>query len=234
MDISSLKLYATHEHPCSYLPGRMATTVFIDPDAPVDRRIYSDLSDLGFRRSGGHLYRPHCQNCQACIPLRIPVTEFKATRSQKRCARRNADLKIDLVGSINTDEHYKLYERYLAHRHADGDMYPATRSQYREFLSSEWNATRYIEFRLGHQLVAVAVSDYLDRGISAIYTYFDPAFTDRGLGTFAILTQIEMARFNSLDFVYLGYWIKDCLKMKYKSHFRPAQVYINNRWLTFN
>ncbi len=234
MDISSLKLYATHEHPCSYLPGRMATTVFIDPDAPVDRRIYSDLSDLGFRRSGGHLYRPHCQSCQACIPLRLPVEQFKATRSQKRCVRRNADLQIGLVDSINTDEHYDLYALYLEHRHADGDMYPATRTQYREFLSSEWNATRYIEFRLDQRLVALAVSDFLDRGVSAIYTFYDPLFADRGLGTFAVLTQIEIARQNKLDYVYLGYWIKDCLKMKYKSQFRPAQVYINNRWLTFN
>ncbi len=232
MDVSSLKLFATHEHACSYLPGRLATTVFIDPDAALNQAVYSDLSDFGFRRSGRHIYRPHCRLCQACVPVRVPTSGFKMSRSHKRCLKRNHDLQLEVV-STQTDEHYALYERYISQRHADGDMYPPSREQFRDFLSSEWGTTRYLQWRLQGKLLAVAVTDTLDRGLSAIYTFYDPQEESRSLGTFAILQQIRMARELGLDYVYLGYWIRESEKMRYKSRFRPLQRYVNNHWLTF-
>ena len=232
-DISSLKLYATHEHPCSYLQGQLATTVFIDPSAEINLALYGELSELGFRRSGSHIYRPPCRSCQACIPLRLPVAGIKLSRSQKRCLKRNADIDTRFVASIDTDEHYLLYERYLEQRHANGDMYPATRHQFREFLSAEWGSTRYLEFRLGNRLLALAVTDFLENGVSAIYTFYDPDEAGRSLGTYAILKQLDIAQQADLPYVYLGYWIKECAKMKYKTHFRPVQMFVQNRWITF-
>ncbi|WP_020209244.1 arginyltransferase [Gilvimarinus chinensis] len=233
-DLSNLKLFATAPHPCSYLEGEEATTVFIDPAAEVDQDLYSQLSRLGFRRSGSHLYRPHCAACQACVSSRIPVRLFKANRSQKRCIKKNSDLQLHLVDSIQTDEHYSLYESYINNRHADGDMYPPTREQYEAFLSAEWGTTRYIEYRLQDRLLGVAVCDELTDGLSAVYTFFDSQEAKRSLGTFAILVQIRKAQDMGLEYVYLGYWIRNCQKMAYKTQYRPLQLLINKHWVRLN
>lgn len=232
-ELSKLKLYATRPHPCSYLEGEDATTVFIDPAATVDAELYSELSRYGFRRSGGNIYRPHCESCHACVPIRILTEEFQPNRSQRRCFNRNSDLKVRVISSIEDEEYYQLYENYIGARHADGDMYPASRSQYREFLTSEWGVTRYIEIRdPNRKLIGVAVTDALDHGLSAVYTFFDTNSEKRSLGTFAILYQIELAKQNRLPYLYLGYWIRKCQKMNYKTHYCPHQVMINQNWVT--
>ncbi|MFT5481557.1 MAG: arginyl-tRNA--protein-N-Asp/Glu arginylyltransferase [Halieaceae bacterium] len=228
--LGDLKIYTTHPHSCSYLVDKQATTLFIDPQTSVDKKLYSSLSLLGFRRSGSYLYRPHCVSCQACTPTRIPVSTFKPSRSQRRCWAHNQDLQITQVENIDTDEHYSLYERYIELRHSDGDMYPAEREQFRSFLSSQWGTTRYLEFRLEGKLLSVAVSDELEDGLSAIYTYFESDTASRSLGTYAVLQQIERAKLADLPYLYLGYWIKDCQKMSYKTQFRPFQLLQNNRW----
>lgn len=232
-DLSELRLFATKEHDCSYLTGEKATTVFVDPHAELDNDVYSALSDLGFRRSGHHVYRPHCADCNACISVRVPVASFIAKRSQKRCLKANADLKIIRTQTPNTDEHYALYERYISTRHADGDMFPPSKKQFLEFLNNPFNATYYIEMRGSeNRLLGCAVSDQLSEGLSAIYTYFDPDEEKRSLGRFAILFQIETAQKLGLRYVYLGYWIRQCKKMQYKSEYRPLQLLINQRWVT--
>lgn len=235
MDISSIKFFSTHEHPCSYLDDKAATTVFVDPTLELNGHIYSELSDYGFRRSGGHVYRPHCQQCQACIPVRLPVNVFSPSRAQRRCLKRNADLYTRETPSINTDEHYQLYQRYIEVRHADGDMYPPSRKQYDEFLSAQWGVTRYLELRLkgDDTLVAVAVCDRLDQGLSAIYTFFDPTQTQRSLGVLAVLIQIQQAQSLGLPYVYLGYWIRQCQKMSYKTQYHPLEMFIDNHWHRF-
>lgn len=229
-DLSTIKLYATQPHDCSYLAGETATTVFVDPAEPMNPELYRQLSELGFRRSGGHVYRPHCRQCQACVPARIPVELFRPDRSQRRCRKRNSDLTISQVDNIDTPEHYELYEHYIASRHDDGDMYPATREQFRSFLTSEWGVTRYLEMRLDGTLLGVAVSDEFSNALSAIYTYFDPAQSKRSLGTLGVLLQVERARELGLHYVYLGYWIKECQKMNYKTRYRPLELLINRRW----
>jgi len=231
-DLSHLKLFATQPHPCSYLEGEEATTLFIDPEAPVDRALYSQLSQLGFRRSGGHLYRPHCADCSACISCRIPVKDFVPNRTQRRCWRRNEDLVLSFTDRIDTEEHYQLYADYIETRHKDGDMYPPSRTQYEAFLSREWGLTRYIEFRLEDRLLGVAVCDRLDDGLSAVYTFFDSREPRRSLGVFGILAQIDRAQQLGLEHVYLGYWIKRCQKMDYKTQYRPLQLLVNRRWVT--
>jgi arginyl-tRNA--protein-N-Asp/Glu arginylyltransferase len=230
--LRDLKVYTTYPHTCSYLEDQEATTLFVDPRQPVDQKLYSKLSVLGFRRSGNHIYRPHCAQCNACVPARIPVTEFARNRGQRRIWQRNQDLRVICTDEINDDDAFELYHRYISIRHSDGDMYPPDREQYQAFLNSVWDCTRYFRFFDRGRLVAVAVVDRLEDGLSAIYTFFDPAATRRSLGTYAILWQVEQARATGLDYLYLGYWIRDCQKMSYKSDFRPLQMYTNSRWST--
>lgn len=233
-DLGNLRLFATHPHECSYLPGEQATTVFVDPAQEVDSKLYSSLSDRGFRRSGKHLYRPHCQQCKACLAARIPVHSFRPDRKQRRCWNRNVDLDVSSGLDINTDEHYALYAKYIEQRHADGDMYPPSRDQYSSFLSREWGVTEYLEFRHQGRLLAVAVADRMENGYSAIYTFFDPDEERRSLGVYAVLWQIALTRELGLDNVYLGYWIKQCSKMNYKTQYRPLELLMGNRWMRIN
>lgn len=231
-ELKSLKLYLTERHPCSYLPDRIATTAFVDPTIAIDSSVYSNLSRMGFRRSGRYFYTPRCELCSACIPARIPVAHFRPDRSQRRCLGRNEELSLRQVqlADLDQEEHYPLYAHYIRERHRDGDMYPPSMEQFRDFIATGHHTTRSLEFRTGTRLVANAITDVLDDGLSAIYTYFDPEFTDRGIGTFAILRQIELAKVQGLDYVYLGYWISGCRKMNYKTRFRPIELYNHGRW----
>lgn len=228
--LRDLKVYTTYPHSCSYLEDQEATTLFVDPRQEVDQTLYSNLSVLGFRRSGNHLYRPHCSNCDACIPARIPVASFAANRTQKRAIRRNTDLVVELTDDIRDEAAFELYRRYIEQRHSDGDMYPPDREQYHSFLDNAWECTRYYRFYEKGRLIAISVIDELLDGLSAIYTFFDPDADKRSLGRYAILWQIEKAAEINLEYLYLGYWIRDCRKMAYKSEYRPLEVYLNGRW----
>lgn len=230
-DLESLQFYQTQEHPCSYLYGEAARTVFLNPQQKIDNAVYSQLSEFGFRRSGQHIYKPMCHHCHACIPLRVPVESFTPSRKQKRTLKKNSDLSIKSVKTIDTDEHYTLYRRYIEQRHADGDMYPPTREQYTSFLTGEWGSVNFYEFKKDGRLLAVSVADVMDNGISAIYTYFDPYSTKRSLGRFVILSLLDIAKKKNLPAVYLGYWIKSSPKMHYKSEYRPLEILIDDRWL---
>lgn len=225
-----LKVYTTYPHSCSYLEDQEATTLFVDPRQQIDQNLYSKLSVLGFRRSGNHIYRPHCSHCEACIPARIPVDLFEPTRSQRRTLQRNKDLRVARTDCLRDDAAFELYRRYIEQRHADGDMYPPEREQYESFLNNAWGCTRYYRFFCGGSLVALSVVDELLDGLSAIYTFYDPDAEKRSLGGYSILWQIEKAKELGLDYLYLGYWIRDCKKMAYKSSYRPLELYVNSRW----
>ncbi|WP_286790773.1 MULTISPECIES: arginyltransferase [unclassified Pseudomonas] len=230
-ELARLKFYATQPHTCSYLPDQQATTLFLDPAQPMSGQLYAELSELGFRRSGDHLYRPHCQQCKACVPARIRAADFVPDRRQKRILKRNADITIEKRRPRFTEEHYRLYARYITERHVDGDMYPPSREQFTTFLIRELPYAFFYEMRLGERLVGVAVTDVLPNGLSAVYTFYDPDEERRSLGTFGILWQIaETARLN-LEAVYLGYWIKGCRKMSYKTQYRPIELFVNQRWV---
>ena len=229
-DIQRIKLFQTEPHPCSYLPGRESTTAFVDPDLAVDPEVYERLSMVGFRRSGPYLYTPMCSACKVCVPVRLPVAAFKPTRAQKRCLKRNMDLKVVRCKSIDSDQHYLLYAKYINERHADGDMYPPSKTQFDQFLGDPWECTQYLEFYLDHQLIGCAVVDVLPDSLSAIYTYFDPAHDRRGLGNLAVLLQIKIAAEMGKRYVYLGYWIEDCQKMSYKKQYQPIELFEENSW----
>jgi arginine-tRNA-protein transferase len=222
--------YATPPHDCSYLPNREAVTLFADPRFPKNTRLYTALADCGFRRSGEHLYIPHCGSCSSCVPVRIPVSRFQPSRAQKRAWRRNADLELIEQPAEFRDDHFELYRRYLQVRHPGGGMDHPTPDSYMEFLVASWSDTVFYEMRLEGRLVGVAVADIMLDALSAVYTFFDPEFNDRSLGRFAILYEIEEARRRGLDWVYLGYWIGECRKMAYKVEYKPLQRYIDNQW----
>ena len=228
-ELARLKFYATQPHSCSYLPEEQATTLFLDPSQPMDVHVYADLSEMGFRRSGDHLYRPHCQNCNACVPARIPVAQFIPNRQQKRIFKRNADLQVQPAKPAFSEEYFELYQRYIEQRHADGDMYPPSRDQFSTFLVRDLPFSRFYEFRLDGRLLAVAVTDLLPNGLSAVYTFYEPE-DHASYGTYNILWQIQQARELELPYTYLGYWIAESPKMGYKARFFPHERRQHGQW----
>lgn len=231
-DSKEIKLYATRAHPCSYFGDREAKTIFIDPEMLPSPGVYSELSRRGFRRSGNHIYRPDCQRCKECVASRVPVNTFVPSRSQRKAINRNADLVTQILPTLS-EQAYELYERYIIGRHSDGDMFPPSREQFDSFLGKSNVTTKYVHFYADDILVAVAVTDMLDDGLSAIYTFYDPELHRRSLGVYGILWQIEHAKARDLTYVYLGYWIRNCQKMAYKSDYRPIEMLINSRWVRF-
>ncbi len=228
--LSELRFFTTPAHDCSYLAGEKANTLFVDPLAHIDTDVYSALSAVGFRRSGSHIYRPYCQQCNACIPVRVPVAHFKPRRSQKRVLHANKNLRVRKLRPRLTDEYYRLYERYINARHGDGDMFPPDIEQFRSFLVDGRSEAMFIEYREHNQLFAIAVVDQLNDGLSAIYTFFEPEFESRSPGVFAILDLIQQTRALGLPYLYLGYWIKQSQKMNYKMDYQPMETYLDNQW----
>ena len=231
--MKQISLFHGVEHSCSYLPDLMSRSAYVDPRLPLDLPTYSNLAEQGFRRSGDLVYRPNCRHCAACLPIRLPVIQFSPNRSQLRNLRNNADLVVTPKPAAYDEEHYQLFLRYLAFRHGDGDMASSSPDDYIGFLGSDWSDTWFVEFRLHEQLLSVAVVDRLEFGLSAVYTFFDPAYGERGLGTLAVLWQIEKAIGLGLDWLYLGFWIEACRKMNYKANFRPLQALIEGEWRSF-
>ena len=230
----TLKFYATAPHPCSYLPDHEATTLFVAPELEVTDDHSVQLAESGFRRSGRYVYRPHCANCSACISVRVPTALFHHKRRHQRALNKNSDLQISTRDPILDAEHYALYQRYIEQRHADGDMYPPSASQFESFLTSGGDHAGFLEAHLGGQLIATMLFDRIgEHGLSAIYTFFnpDPQFDSRSLGRFMILRLIQMAQTEDIPYVYLGYWIRDCQKMAYKTEYRPIEMLINSRWI---
>ena len=226
-----LNFYATPEHACTYLPGRQATTLFADPGFSMDRHIYTHLVAKGFRRSGEYLYRPWCNRCNACVPVRIPVQNYVMRRKHARVWKRNQDLTITCKPAVFEEAHFELYCRYINTRHKDGGMDNPGKKDYMGFLGSSWMDTVFYEMNLGDQLLAVSVVDQLDNGLSAVYTFFHPDYEKRSLGTYSILFEIQEAAQLGLDWLYLGYWIDGCAKMAYKNQFNPAEYLQNNIWM---
>jgi len=232
-DHVKLNFFASTPEPCSYLDNRKAVSAFANPHMDMDMGTYNDLIQHGFRRSGGYIYRPHCPNCQECISVRIPVKQHQLSRNEQRVIRRNSDVNISSIQGKFREEHFDLYRRYINHRHNEGSMANPSKADYHRFLICDWTETLFFEFRKHRQLIAVAVSDVMSTGLSAVYTFFDPDYESRSLGHFAILEQIKEAQTRDLEFLYLGYWIKECNKMSYKRRYRPLEGYINDQWLLF-
>ena len=230
----TLKFFATAPHPCSYLEGQEATTLFVEPSTTLTSEQVVKLAESGFRRSGRYTYRPHCAKCTACISVRVPIASFQPKRRQIRTLKKNKDVSFIARTPVLDEARYDLYHRYIEARHADGDMYPPSPSQYESFLASSSDHAFFLEARLEERLIAVTLFDEIpENGLSAIYSFFDPdpQFDSRSLGRLMVLQLIEIARGLELPYLYLGYWIRDSKKMAYKNEYRPIEMLINSRWI---
>jgi len=232
------KLYISMPHECSYLPNRVASTVFVDPKSHISNPHYSLLARQGFRRSGSMVYRPHCEGCRECLAVRVPVATFTPSRSQRRVQARNQDLLITKVAPEYKEEHFTLYQKYQQVRHANSSMDCGDPDQYKNFLFGNSADTEVHEFWLGaknggkQELLAVAIIDILEDGLSAVYTFFDPSESRRAPGVFSVLYEIGLARQLKLPYVYLGYYIADSRKMNYKINYQPLQAFDGKVWET--
>ena len=232
-DRHAIRVFQTAEHPCGYWRERSARDLVLDPADPGLPELYPHALAQGFRRSGGHVYRPHCAGCRACIAVRIPVAEFRPDRSQRRCLARNADLTVADEPAERTDEIFELYRRYVNERHAGGGMDDPSGPDFDHFVACRWSPTRFLTFRLRGELLAVAVTDVLPDALSSVYTFFAPEVAARGLGTYAILRQVDWARTEGHRHVYLGFWLEQHPKMDYKRRFRPLEFLDGREWRTF-
>lgn len=231
LPVKTLQFYTTAEYPCSYLSDRAARSQVAAPTHLIDTDVYGDLVQKGFRRSGLFTYRPHCDHCTACLPIRIDVQRFQPNRTQRRTWARQPAMAARITSLHWDDEHFELYQRYQVERHPGAGMDDDMQTQYRQFLLTSRVDTRLAEFRdPAGDLQMVSIIDVLPDGLSAVYTFFRPD-APGSLGTWAILWQIEQARNAGLPWLYLGYWIQESRKMTYKSAFRPYQILHAGQWV---
>ncbi|CCQ11803.1 Leucyl/phenylalanyl-tRNA--protein transferase [Pseudoalteromonas luteoviolacea B = ATCC 29581] len=225
------KIGLSQQFPCSYLDNKQEQLLVILDHNYFTAKRFEYLLELGFRRSGDQIYRPHCPACSACQSVRVKALEFSPSTSQRRKLKKAKSLFHYKVTDQERPEYYDLYARYINLRHRDGSMFPPNHVQYESFLFCRWLPISFIELWYDDKLIAVAVTDTMPTALSAIYTFYDPDFEQYSLGTVMILLQLEVAKRLEKSFLYLGYQIDACKKMRYKIQFEPSQRLVNDQWL---
>ena len=232
-DPNQLQFYLTIPAPCPYLPDRMERKIFTQLDPLDGPHLNNYLTHAGFRRSQNVIYRPACETCRECRSLRVDARAFTPGKTFRRTLKRNADLKIAIKFAAATDEQFDLLQRYLNHRHADGGMTNMDFERYEMMVEECASETEITEYRTPEgKLIAAMLVDHLTDGMSLVYSFFDPEYSDRSLGNFMVLTHLRMCQEQDMDYLYLGYWVPDSPKMSYKARFRPCQTLTHAGWRT--
>lgn len=229
-----LKFHTTNPYSCSYLPGKLACSEVVTPEYLIDAQAYGILIQGGFRRSGHYTYRPCCEHCHACLSVRVNVKTFAPKRAQRRAWKQHQHLTARQHPLHYKPAHYALYQRYQTTRHVGGGMDNDCREQYHNFLLQSHVNSKLVEFHEGKELRMVSIIDVLPDGLSAVYTFYDAEVAHASFGTYNILWQIEQCRKLNLPYLYLGYWIKENRKMRYKANFQPLEVLTGGRWQLFD
>jgi leucyl-tRNA---protein transferase len=220
-----LQFFRSGALPCPYIEGRIERKLFARLNASNAPAVNAVLTQAGFRRSHDIIYRPVCPSCSACIPVRIPAAGYRPSRSMRRIMNRNAELTATMVNATATVEQFELFAAYQAARHGDSDMARMGLTDYVAMIDEGRANTELLELREAEgRLVGVMLVDRLPDGFSAVYSFFDPDADSRSLGNYLILSLLEKAIGDSLDYVYLGYWIGESPKMAYKTRFRPLEA----------
>jgi arginine-tRNA-protein transferase len=236
--LQKLQFYVTTPYKCGYLPNKLAQSLIAAPHHLIDTEIYSSLVQQGFRRSGKFAYRPHCENCRACVPVRIVLDQFKPKRNQSRAFKKHANLSVRILPLAYHQNHFELYANYQSLRHATDETFNKNNTlddeeQFRQFLCQSNVETLLVEFRdETHKIKIVSVADIVRDGISAVYTFYDASDVKSSYGTHSIMWLIDWAKSLGLPYLYLGYWIKDSQKMAYKEQFQPQEKLIQEVWQT--
>ncbi|MCB6184509.1 arginyltransferase [Leeia sp. TBRC 13508] len=225
-----VQFYSTSSYQCSYLDNQRARSQVAITNEAVDRETYSQLIRHGFRRSGMFVYRPHCDLCRACVPVRLVANGFSPNRTQRKIWNRQSDMQVNIIRPVEKAEHYHLYQRYQKSRHAGGGMDEDGYDQYRSFLLKSPVDTWLVEFRKNGVLKIVSVIDMLDDGLSAVYTFFEPDEPEASYGVYTIMWQVQYLQQIGKPYVYLGYWIENCRKMNYKSAYQPLEKLQDGVW----
>ena len=228
--LEEIQFYVTTNYSCGYINGQDAQSIVATPYKNVNSKNFKSLISQGFRRSGQYVYKPNCKNCKACIPIRLLASNFKASRSQKRLKKYLNKLSVELLPLNFNEEHYNLYVNYQNKRHRNNDKSEDDVADYNDFLINSNVNSKLVEFRLNNQLKIITIIDIIDDGISAVYTFYDCSDQKLSLGTMSIIWLLEHCKKENLPFLYLGYWIHESQKMKYKINFKPYELMINGVW----
>ena len=231
--INNLIFQESSSRPCPYIPGKKEHLLFTDLTKFININVIENLTKKGFRRSENIFYKPNCKKCNACLSTRIKVKKFIYSSSFKRILNKNQNLKKKILNPKSNQNHYKLFQKYLKSKHSNGEMKKMSYLDYRTMIEVTPTKTKILELYNDNQLIGAILFDLYKNSLSAIYSYYDPEYKKKSLGTFLILNLIKLAKKQNKDYLYLGYYIEKCKKMSYKSKFEPLEILINNKWKIF-
>ncbi|MBD1558260.1 arginyltransferase [Vibrio sp. S9_S30] len=227
-DQTLIRIGMTESHDCSYLDEHQERVAVVLDDVLHTCSGYELLMANGFRRSGNAIYKPQCEQCNACQSLRVAVSDFKPSKSQKRLLNKAKNVEWKMKSSLD-DEWFDVYEQYINERHREGSMYPPQKQDFADFAQNEWLNTQFLHVYEEDKLIGVAVTDVMSNCASAFYTFYTPN-SELSLGTLCVLLQLDYCKKSGKQWLYLGYQIDECQAMNYKVRFHPHQRLVNHRW----
>lgn len=231
--LKNLNFQRSLPRPCPYILGRKEHLLFTDLTKFVSKKMQEKLVSEGFRRSENIFYKPNCKTCKSCLSTRIVVNDFIFTKNFKRILKKNYDLKYKIEKPQTNRDHYKLFKNYINSRHSKGDMMDMTYLDFRTMLEISPVKTKVLNIYKNNKFFGAILFDVYGESFSANYSFFNPKFKNKSLGSFLILKLIEEAQKEKKKYLYLGYYIKECDKMSYKINFKPIEILKNKKWETF-